>query len=226
MSENPPAGQKAKMLAGQPYMASDPELSAAHLRAQAMLARFNATSADADAERRTLLTELFERIGEGTVLKPTLRCDYGFNIAIGDRTFINYDCLLLDCNRITIGDEVQIAPGVHTTRRHTRSTPRRGAPVLSPPCLSRSEMASGLVVAPWSALASRSERTRSLAQGALSPGIYLQTPSPSATPVGSSANCEEIVARWTNEASRIGRASIRRLKTRSPVIDLRNRVSL
>jgi maltose O-acetyltransferase len=113
MSENPAAGQKAKMLAGQPYMASDPELSAAHLRAQAILARFNATSADADAERRTLLTELFERIGQGTVLKPTLRCDYGFNIAIGDRTFINYDCLLLDCNRITIGDEVQIAPGVH-----------------------------------------------------------------------------------------------------------------
>ena len=46
-------------------------------------------------------------------MKPTLRCDYGFNIAIGDRTFVNYDCLLLDCNRITIGDEVQIAPGVH-----------------------------------------------------------------------------------------------------------------
>jgi maltose O-acetyltransferase len=53
------------------------------------------------------------RIGEGTVLKPTLRCDYGHNIAIGDRTFVNYDCVLLDCNRITIGNEVQIAPGVH-----------------------------------------------------------------------------------------------------------------
>jgi maltose O-acetyltransferase len=113
VSENSTTGQKAKMLAGQLYMATDPELSAAHLRAQAILAKFNATSADAEDERRTLLTELFERIGEGTVLKPTLRCDYGFNIAIGDRTFINYDCLLLDCNRITIGDEVQIAPGVH-----------------------------------------------------------------------------------------------------------------
>jgi maltose O-acetyltransferase len=33
--------------------------------------------------------------------------------AIGERTFVNYDCMLLDCNRITIGDEVQIAPGVH-----------------------------------------------------------------------------------------------------------------
>ena len=106
-------GQKAKMLAGEMYMASDPELSAAHLRAQAILAKFNATPADSDDERRTLLMELFERIGVGTVLKPTLRCDYGFNIAIGDRTFVNYDCLLLDCNRITIGDEVQIAPGVH-----------------------------------------------------------------------------------------------------------------
>ena len=94
-------------------MATDPELSAAHLRAQAILAKFNATSADAEAERHALLTELFERLGEGTVVKPTLRCDYGLNVAIGSRTFINYDCLLLDCNRITIGDEVQIAPGVH-----------------------------------------------------------------------------------------------------------------
>jgi maltose O-acetyltransferase len=64
-------------------------------------------------ERRALLTGLFARFGEESVLKPTLRCDYGFNIAIGDRTFVNYDCVFLDCNRITIGDEVQIAPGVH-----------------------------------------------------------------------------------------------------------------
>lgn len=109
----PPTGQKARMLAGEPYFANDPELVAAHLRAQAILARFNATPAEAEAERRALLTELFERFGEGTVLKPVLRCDYGFNIAIGERTFINYDCVFLDCNRITIGDEVQIAPGVH-----------------------------------------------------------------------------------------------------------------
>ena len=42
-----------------------------------------------------------------------MRCDYGFNITIGKKTFINYDCVFLDCNNITIGDEVQIAPGVH-----------------------------------------------------------------------------------------------------------------
>src|SRR6516225_4929572 len=106
-------GQKAKMLAGELYIANDPELAADHLRAQALLAKFNATAAEADAERHLLLTQLLGRIGEGTVVKPTLRCDYGYDIAIGDRTFVNYDCVLLDCNRITIGDEVQIAPGVH-----------------------------------------------------------------------------------------------------------------
>jgi len=74
----PLTGQKAKMLAGELYVANDPELHAAHLRAQALLAKFNVTPAGADAERRALLTELFARFGEGTVLKPTLRCDYGF----------------------------------------------------------------------------------------------------------------------------------------------------
>lgn len=106
-------GQKAKMLAGELYMANDPELSSDHLRVQALLAKFNASSAEAEEERRLLLTELFGSFGAGAVVKPTLRCDYGYNISIGERTFMNYDCLLLDCNRITIGDDVQIAPGVH-----------------------------------------------------------------------------------------------------------------
>lgn len=108
-----PGSQMARMLAGELYVADDPELRARHLRAQALLAKFNATAAEEGDERRRLLTALFARLGEGSVLKPTLRCDYGFNISIGDRTFINFDCVLLDCNRITIGSEVQIAPGVH-----------------------------------------------------------------------------------------------------------------
>jgi maltose O-acetyltransferase len=108
-----PTSQKAKMLAGELYLASDPELATDHLRAQAILTRFNASRADEDTLRLELLTELFGHIGEGAVVKPTLRCDYGYNVSIGAMTFVNYDCVLLDCNRITIGKEVQIAPGVH-----------------------------------------------------------------------------------------------------------------
>jgi maltose O-acetyltransferase len=107
-----PAGQKAKMLAGELYLAIDPELVAEDLRAQDLLFRFNATRPDAAEERRTLLVELFDSFATGAVLKPSFRCDYGSNIAIGANTFINYDCIFLDCNRITIGREVQIAPRV------------------------------------------------------------------------------------------------------------------
>jgi maltose O-acetyltransferase len=80
--------EREKMLAGELYTASDPELHAAHLRAQALVAKFNATAADAGQERRAVLTELFARFGEETVVKPIFRCDYGFNLRIGRRTFI------------------------------------------------------------------------------------------------------------------------------------------
>jgi maltose O-acetyltransferase len=105
--------QKAKMLAGELYLASDPQLVAEQLQAQTILALFNATPPEAEEERRELLSELFGYFGEDAVVRPSLRCDYGYNISIGARTFINYDCILLDCNLITIGEEVQIAPGVH-----------------------------------------------------------------------------------------------------------------
>src|SRR6516162_8381628 len=154
-------GQKAKMLAGELYMASDPELAADHLRAQALLAKFNATAAEADAERHQLLTQLLGRIGEGTVVKPMLRCDYGYNIAIGDRTFVNYDCVLLDCNRITIGDEVQIAPGVHiyTATHPVEAQVRRSG--LEYALASRSKTASGLGAAAGQTLEVRTRGTKS-----------------------------------------------------------------
>ena len=105
--------EKEKMLAGELYTATDPELTAAALRAQIIMARFNASSPDAQAERTAILRALFEYLGDDVVIKPNLRCDYGSNISIGARTFVNFDCVFLDCNRIVIGEEVQMAPGVH-----------------------------------------------------------------------------------------------------------------
>jgi len=89
------------MLAGELYVANDPELGADHLRVQALLARFNASRTDEDALRLELLRELLGDLGdlgEGAIMKPTLRCDYGYNVAIGARTFVNHDWALLDCN--------------------------------------------------------------------------------------------------------------------------------
>ena len=105
--------EKEKMRAGEFYISSDPELAAGLLRAQRYTQKFNAMSADAENERRALLRELFAALGEETIIRPSFRCDYGFNITIGARSFVNYNCVFLDCSQISIGDEVQIAPGVH-----------------------------------------------------------------------------------------------------------------
>jgi maltose O-acetyltransferase len=48
--------QKERMLAGELYVANDPELASDHLRAQDLLAQFNATQATQEAERRELLS--------------------------------------------------------------------------------------------------------------------------------------------------------------------------
>lgn len=101
------------MLSGELYIADDPELKADYLRGQDIVERFNGSSAR-DAELRSnLLKELLGSIGEGTIIRPRFQCDYGSNIHIGARTFVNFECVFLDCNTITIGDDVQIAPGVH-----------------------------------------------------------------------------------------------------------------
>src|SRR5829696_3655193 len=104
--------EREKMISGAPYRASDPELVAARLRAQELLARYNATSPSAAAERDAVLRELFGALGGAPTVMPRFACDYGFNIRIGNNLFVNYDCVFLDCAPIDIGDDVQIGPAV------------------------------------------------------------------------------------------------------------------
>jgi len=100
------------MLAGDLYMADDPQLTAAHVQAMRLLARFNRSAADATAERRRLLRELLGTVGDGSLIRPPLYCDYGVQTHLGARTFVNFGLVALDVARITIGDDVQIGPGV------------------------------------------------------------------------------------------------------------------
>ena len=106
------ASEREKMIAGELYRASDPELVAARLRAQELLARYNASAPADSSERDALLRELFGAIGDGATVMPRFSCDYGFNIRAGRNLFVNYDCVFLDVAPIEIGDDVQIAPAV------------------------------------------------------------------------------------------------------------------
>ena len=120
--------EREKMLRGALYRASDAELVAMHLRAQALLSRYNRTE-PTDAETRTsLLHDLFGSLGANAVVKPTFACDYGSNIRAGDNLFVNYQCVFLDCGEIVIGDDVQIGPAVQIyTATHPLDAAQRRA---------------------------------------------------------------------------------------------------
>jgi maltose O-acetyltransferase len=101
-----------RMRRGDLYLADDPEIVAAYLRAQALVERYNATAAAEQSDRDRLLRELLGGVGDDVIVRPTFRCDYGTQIRIGARTFVNFDCVMLDVAPITIGEACQIATRV------------------------------------------------------------------------------------------------------------------
>lgn len=116
-----------RMLAGDQYIAVDPDITRLTDRAAALTARYNGVAAEDHAGRFAILRELLGSIGDGSAIRPPLRCDYGKQTHIGDRFFANWGLVLLDVARITIGDDVQVGPNVQllTATHPTEPAPRR-----------------------------------------------------------------------------------------------------
>jgi maltose O-acetyltransferase len=115
------------MLEGDQYIADDPDLTRESNRAANLTAAFNAAAGDDYAGRDRILRQLLGSVGAGTVVRPPLRCDYGYQTRIGDRTFVNWGLICLDVGTITIGDDVQIGPNVQllTATHPVEPGPRR-----------------------------------------------------------------------------------------------------
>ena len=116
-----------RMLAGDPYIADDPDLARENMRAQELCHRIN-TLAPAERDlRRQLFAELLGAIGEDTDIRPPFLCDYGYQTTVGSGTFANFGLVCLDVARITIGDHVQIGPNVQllTATHPIEPEPRR-----------------------------------------------------------------------------------------------------
>lgn len=103
--------QKQRMLAGEQYVTDD-ELVADAVRCADLLARYNALPAGDRAGRDAVLRQVLGAVGDGTVIRSPLYCDYGYQTTIGARTFVNWGLMLTDVARISIGDDVQIGPNV------------------------------------------------------------------------------------------------------------------
>jgi maltose O-acetyltransferase len=101
-----------KMLAGEPYIADDPQIVADHDRAMVLVDRYNRDLTASVSDRRAILVELLGTIGPDTEIRPPFFCDYGHRLHVGARTFVNFGLMALDVAPIVIGDDVQIGPYV------------------------------------------------------------------------------------------------------------------
>lgn len=118
---------RERMLAGDLYIADDPQIAADLQRAAVLMYRFNMGDSSHPEARRAILAELLGTLGAGAEIRPPLWCDYGYHIHIGARTFINYGAVLLDVAPITIGEDVQIGPNIQilTPTHPLEPEPRR-----------------------------------------------------------------------------------------------------
>lgn len=104
--------EKEKMLSGQPYLSFDEELFKERQYAKELLFEFNSLKPSAIEKRNELLKNLFGKVPKQFFIEPPFRCDYGYNISVGENFYANYNCTVLDCAPVTIGDNVLLAPNV------------------------------------------------------------------------------------------------------------------
>ncbi|WP_139364908.1 maltose acetyltransferase domain-containing protein [Sutcliffiella halmapala] len=105
--------EKEKMLAGELYKAWDEELSKERIHARKLTRIFNESTETEEEKRSELLKRLFGSTGKTINIEPTFRCDYGYNIHVGENFFANFDCVILDVCKVEIGENCMLAPGVH-----------------------------------------------------------------------------------------------------------------
>jgi maltose O-acetyltransferase len=127
--------ERDKMLAGELYDALDPELVQARERARDLCQDLNATREREQETRRRILRELFGRGGDTVWMQPPFYCDYGSNILLGERVYFNFNCVILDVCRVTIGDysffgpAVQIYTATHPMNAELRRKQESGKPI-------------------------------------------------------------------------------------------------
>jgi maltose O-acetyltransferase len=107
-----PRTNRERMLAGDFYIADDPESEDRSRRAVRLAEEYRQAFAQGDPDAGALLADLIGDLGVGAFIKPPLYIDYGDFITLGPRVFANYGLVALDVAPITIGADSQLGPNV------------------------------------------------------------------------------------------------------------------
>lgn len=103
--------EKEKMLNSELYDAGDEELTELRIAAGKLCSRYNLLTEDQVEERTNILQELLGK-GKNVFLRGPIYFDYGKNTEMGENCYANYNFCVLDCAKVTIGNNVFFGPNV------------------------------------------------------------------------------------------------------------------
>ena len=118
--------QRQFILSGKVYNDLTPELIKARENTVFLTNKYNKSFGKPTSEREAILKNLLKSIGKNVHFEPTFRCEFGFNISIGDNFYANFDCVMLDGGGIEIGNNVLFGPrvGIYTSNHSTDAEER------------------------------------------------------------------------------------------------------
>ena len=104
------------MLKGKLYIPQGDKIVNDYMRAKRLTREINACTEEEEKKKNALFRQLFGHIGKHFWIMGPFRCDYGSHIFIGDYFAANYDCIIIDVCKVTIGDHVLLGPrvGIYT----------------------------------------------------------------------------------------------------------------
>jgi maltose O-acetyltransferase len=104
--------EKEKMLSGELYNASDSHLRSERRKTRSLLKKYNDSEDEHNLLRKEILRELIGGYSKGLYIEPPFYCDYGTNISVGEDVYLNFNCVVMDANKVTIGARTRIGPNV------------------------------------------------------------------------------------------------------------------
>ena len=101
-----------KMLDGEIYHSSDPEMLNICKQARIFTNQYNTNPNLNSKEKTQILEELLGSVGSNVFIDTPFHIDHGIHTEIGNNVIIGMNCIFIDNNKIKIGNNVMIASGV------------------------------------------------------------------------------------------------------------------
>ncbi|MBR3605224.1 MAG: sugar O-acetyltransferase [Candidatus Gastranaerophilales bacterium] len=113
--------EKEKMLSGLLYDSTVECLVDERLNAKNLCYEYNLLKPNESDKKKEILSKLLGKTNENFMIEPNFYCDYGYNISLGKNFYSNHNLVILDCAKVTFGDNVFIGPncGFYTAEHPT-----------------------------------------------------------------------------------------------------------